>query len=490
MSGDPGVRHEYPHQLRSIIAYGLNDQPFQSLNRTRDAYVRAIEREFKLVSPAEADSGSEATLLFSSTRSITVLQRSRPVIIPVHGGAVVSSAILRRNVARLRGCDRLIINCNADLVILSDIMEEPEQFSKLIYLPINTDVFFPSDKALSRNILGIPFDAYVIGYVGRLIPQKGIHNLLRTVKACRDSGITEIYALIVGDFQHDYPILSYATASEYSSTLWKYIDEHGLRDRVVFLGGQSSDAALTAIYSACDVYVQVSHTVDENFGYSPLEAMACGVPVVATAYGGLRDTVVHGETGFLISTWATAGGLRSDIGEAVNYIKCLLLSSDLRSSMSRKCRAQVKEKYSEARFSAGLVNTFEEAMSVPKNAPPPALKSPRRLLPQQSFLPRGEPDWMELWPLAQHYAGGRAWRTHSRFLMTAPIDVASGRTAARCSDPAWPATYNFRPEEVDVLMGCITPIDVGQAITTYGEQILSALIDVGALLPVQHADQV
>ena len=45
-----------------------------------------------------------------------------------------------------------------------------------------------------------------------------------------------------------------------------------------------------------DVFVSLSVHQDENFGYAPIEAMACGVPAVVTDWGGYRDSVVHGET--------------------------------------------------------------------------------------------------------------------------------------------------------------------------------------------------
>jgi N-acetyl-alpha-D-glucosaminyl L-malate synthase BshA len=96
---------------------------------------------------------------------------------------------------------------------------------------------------------------------------------------------------------------------------------HGLQDRVRFLGEIEEVAAVVA---AADVALFPSES--ESFGLSALEAMACGVPVVATSVGGLPEVVAHGEDGFLHDVGDTAGMARS--------IKRLLTDRGLHHSMS------------------------------------------------------------------------------------------------------------------------------------------------------------
>ena len=74
-------------------------------------------------------------------------------------------------------------------------------------------------------------------------------------------------------------------------------DRHGVADRVVFTGGVAR-ADVPALIRSADAVVCVPWY--EPFGIVPLEAMACGVPVVASAVGGLTDTVVDRATGWLV----------------------------------------------------------------------------------------------------------------------------------------------------------------------------------------------
>jgi D-inositol-3-phosphate glycosyltransferase len=62
-------------------------------------------------------------------------------------------------------------------------------------------------------------------------------------------------------------------------------------------------------YGAADVFVSPVDNVNETFGITPIEAMACGTPQIVSDWNGYRDTVVHGETGFLVPTrWAGVEG--------------------------------------------------------------------------------------------------------------------------------------------------------------------------------------
>ena len=106
----------------------------------------------------------------------------------------------------------------------------------------------------------------------------------------------------------------------------------GLRDHVRFLGERGD---LIATLQQSDVFLLPSQT--ESFGLAALEAMACGVPVVASDVGGVSEVVVDGETGFL----APAG----DVAAMAAYARRLLSDDDLRRRMSRAARHAAETRF-------------------------------------------------------------------------------------------------------------------------------------------------
>lgn len=71
--------------------------------------------------------------------------------------------------------------------------------------------------------------------------------------------------------------------------------------RTIQIDGKDNDA-INLAWSAADIFCSLSDNIQETFGITPLEAMACGLPVIASDWDGYRDTVEHGVTGFLVST--------------------------------------------------------------------------------------------------------------------------------------------------------------------------------------------
>lgn len=132
-------------------------------------------------------------------------------------------------------------------------------------------------EALSRQ-LGIQ-DEFVLMHVSNFRPVKRVQDCVRILAEVRNHVPAKL--VLVGD------------GPDRSDTE-RLTRELGLWDHVYFLGKQS---ALPEILARADVFLLPSQ--QESFGLSALEAMACGVPIVATNIGGIPEVVRHGETGYI-----------------------------------------------------------------------------------------------------------------------------------------------------------------------------------------------
>ncbi|MFW6162715.1 MAG: glycosyltransferase family 4 protein [Planctomycetota bacterium] len=138
----------------------------------------------------------------------------------------------------------------------------------------------PTARGRLRAELGLG-DAPALSVVSRLHPDKGIQDLLRATAGLR-ADFPALRLLVVGD-------------GAYRSSLEQQTGRLGLEDAVLFTGFRTD---VNDLLRAADVFVLPSY--HENMPYGVLEAMAAGLPVVATAVGGVPEVVVDGETGILV----------------------------------------------------------------------------------------------------------------------------------------------------------------------------------------------
>jgi D-inositol-3-phosphate glycosyltransferase len=188
-----------------------------------------------------------------------------------------------------------LINC-ADAVCVSCV-EEEQQFRRLygdpqgrieIIAPGVEHAFFaPGERSGARAALDLPSDMPVVLFVGRIQPLKGPDVAIRAIHALARP---DARLLIVGG-------ASGAEGDGEVARAHQLVDELGLHDRVMFVPPQPHHI-LSTYYRAADVVIVPSRS--ESFGLVALEAAACGIPVVASAVGGLQSLVDDGDTGFLI----------------------------------------------------------------------------------------------------------------------------------------------------------------------------------------------
>jgi D-inositol-3-phosphate glycosyltransferase len=198
----------------------------------------------------------------------------------------------------VRTVDRLIAQCPAERdELLADYGARADQIA-LIPSAVDTDRFRPVAKSIARRTLEIDPTAEVVVYIGRIVPRKDIRNVIQALahlKARRlAAGITTMPTLLIvgGETEQPDPV-----ATPEIGVLHTLAAELGVLDRVRFVGRRQPDE-LYLWYAAADVAVTTPWY--EPFGLTPLEAMACGVPVIGSCVGGIAFTIADGETGYLV----------------------------------------------------------------------------------------------------------------------------------------------------------------------------------------------
>jgi D-inositol-3-phosphate glycosyltransferase len=195
-----------------------------------------------------------------------------------HQGAADTSPAHRVALERQlgRAVDRIIVQCRDEIAELVRL-GVPRSRMTLVPSGVNTERFGPDGPAEPKGM------RHRVLSVGRLVERKGFGDLIRAMPLVPDAEL-----VIVGGGPDTAP---------YARSLREQAAELGVAGRVR-LAGSVPAAEMPRWYRSADVVASTPWY--EPFGLTPLEAMACGVPVVATAVGGLTDTVVRGVTGDLV----------------------------------------------------------------------------------------------------------------------------------------------------------------------------------------------
>jgi len=162
---------------------------------------------------------------------------------------------------------------------------------QIIPCGVDTTLFRPQDRQQARRALALPEAVPVVLFVGRLQPLKGLDTLLRAVHLVRQQSPTLQVLIVGGGVGEGDP-----HEAEELGRLRGLAEHLALTPHLAFIKAQPQET-LAQYYAAADVFVIPSHY--ESFGLVVLEAMACGIPVVASRVGGLASTVVHERTGLL-----------------------------------------------------------------------------------------------------------------------------------------------------------------------------------------------
>jgi glycosyltransferase involved in cell wall biosynthesis len=235
-----------------------------------------------------------------------------------------------------RGDDRYLVDSalprsvKADAVVCSSrAAASAIRGAVAIHPGIDVEAFGGRDRSEARASLGVGADERAVGIVGRLQPWKGQHVFLRAAARLAQSHPNARFLVVggtPGGFSREYPARLRALA-----------DELGIAERVTFTG-QRDDVA--GVLSALDVFVHASDR--EPFGIAIVEAMAAGVPVVATRGGGVLEIVLDGRTGVLVEPGHVAG--------MADAIARLLSDAPLARTLAEAGRARAREHFTTSRM--------------------------------------------------------------------------------------------------------------------------------------------
>lgn len=208
-----------------------------------------------------------------------------PYVVKVHGSDlnVQANHRLRRTqiASALRGAQAVIAVSDALAGKARGLGVDHDRVH-LLYNGVDSERFHPGDRAKARQALGLPPDAPLVLYVGNLKESKGCVDLLEAFPAVLR--------------QHPEARLAFVGSGAAAEVLARRARQLGIADRVDLAGARPHEQLPTWMQAA-DLLSLPSH--NEGVPNVVLEAMACGLPVVATRVGGIPE-VLPGQAGILV----------------------------------------------------------------------------------------------------------------------------------------------------------------------------------------------
>lgn len=186
--------------------------------------------------------------------------------------------------------DKIIAECPQDREDLIELYGAKPENIAIIPCGFNPKEFYPIDKKKARAHLNLPLEEKIILQLGRMVPRKGVDNVIRAAAKLPER---DFKLVVVGG--------EFAAPQIYECAeilrLKQIAAENGIEDKVIFTG-RKDRSQLKYYYAASDVFISTPWY--EPFGITPLEAMACAVPVIGSNVGGIKYSVAEGQTGFLV----------------------------------------------------------------------------------------------------------------------------------------------------------------------------------------------
>lgn len=254
-----------------------------------------------------------------------------------HQGELDTSPTERLRIERLVGqaADRVLATCSDEVFELAR-MGLPRARMSVVPCGVNLDEFTPEGPTAPRSA------KYRLLAVGRLVRRKGFDLAVSALR-----GLPDTELVIAGGADRE----QLADDPE-ARRLLGHAKRLGVAGRLHLLG-RVARADMPALLRSADVVV--CSPWYEPFGIVPLEAMACGVPVVATAVGGLTDTIVDGVTGLHVPPRQPAALLKA--------LRGLLADETRRAAAAAAGRDRACSRYSWTRIAGEVQRVYEHTVA-------------------------------------------------------------------------------------------------------------------------------
>jgi len=249
----------------------------------------------------------------------------------------------------LRWRNRQLARADAFVSMSSELTEEfvqggvPRERITLIPQTVEVARFCPvsgEQKKALRARLGLPADELLVIFTGRLVSYKGLPVLADVWRdLCREFPVARLVLVGAGGVDQ----------FNCEEQLRNFVRSEGLQERVIFTGARAN---VHEYLQASDIFA--FPTENEAFGISLIEAMACGLPVVSTAIGGIKDIIQPDANGLMI-----APGDRSALRAALRQ---LLADAGLRDRLGEAAAASVRQHYTREIVGAQYLKLFTALM--------------------------------------------------------------------------------------------------------------------------------
>ena len=233
--------------------------------------------------------------------------------------------------AIIRGADRIVATCSDEVFELLRLGADPHRIS-VVPCGVDLDLFRPDGPAEER-----PANMHRLVVVSRLVERKGVDNVISALPGVPGAELVVAGGPAASDLQRDPEARRFMALAR----------SLGVANRV-HLRGRVDRGSVAALVRSADAVVCVPWY--EPFGIVPLEAMACGVPVVVSAVGGLVDSVVDGVTGLHVPP------RRPD--RLATALRSLLADPELRSSFGAAGVRRVRSRYGWERIADATLEAY------------------------------------------------------------------------------------------------------------------------------------